>query len=256
MVIASTITDFNLWVIRPQPNPEARLRLFCFAHAGGNALIYRTWSDYLPADVELCLVQLPGRGGRLLEEPFTDLSPLVQTLAQLLAPHLQTPFAFFGHSMGALISFELARQLRREDERHPQHLWLSAFRAPQLPDPDEPTYHLPDADFLKVIRRLNGTPPEILQNDELMQLMLPMVRADITICETYTYVDERPLASPITVFGGRQDSSVRPGELAAWRRQTSRDFALHMFDGDHFFINTARLDLLRVISETLQQLRS
>jgi medium-chain acyl-[acyl-carrier-protein] hydrolase len=239
------------WVVRPRQNREARLRLFCFPYAGGSASIYRTWPRDLPPDVEVCAVQLPGRGGRLPETPFTDLRPLVRALTEALLPQLETPFAFFGHSMGALIAFEFARHLHRQYGLRPAHLFVSGFRAAQIPDPDAPTYNLPDAELLAAVRRLNGTPEAVLQNDELLRLMLPVVRADVTICETYGYQEGPPLDCPVTAFGGRSDSIVSPEELAAWIVQTSGDYDMQMFDGDHFYINSARPQLLRAVSATL-----
>jgi medium-chain acyl-[acyl-carrier-protein] hydrolase len=241
----------NPWVVRHKPHREARLRLFCFPYAGGSASIYRTWPKDLPPDIEVCAVQLPGRGGRLLETPFTDLSALIEALAEALLPQLETPFAFFGHSMGALIAFELARHLRQRHGLQPVHLFVSGFRAAQLPDPDELTYNLPEAEFLAAVRRLNGTPEAILQNDELLSLMLPVVRADVTICETYAYQDDAPLDCPLTSFGGRSDSIVSPEELMGWIVQTSGDYDVQMFDGDHFYINSARPQLLRAVSAAL-----
>ncbi len=175
------------WLRSPKPNPQASLRLFCFPYVGGGALIFRTWPNSLPATAEVCPVELPGRGTRLKETPFTRLLPLVQALAQALLPHLDKPFAFFGHSMGALISFELTRQLRRLYGLVPLHLFVSAHRAPQLPDPDPPIHTLPEAEFMEELRCLNGTPKEVLEQPELMELMLPILRADFALCETYIY---------------------------------------------------------------------
>ena len=124
------------WLACPQLNPQARMRLFCFPYAGGGASIFHRWPGKLPTMVEVCAVLLPGRGNRLTEPPFIQLSPLVQTLTEALLPHLTTPFAFFGHSMGALIGFELARQLRRQQGPSPVHLFVSGREAPQLPSPD------------------------------------------------------------------------------------------------------------------------
>ena len=248
--------NYNSWVLRPKPNRRARLRLFCLPYAGGGVSIYRTWPDLLPADVESCHVQLPGRGSRMSEPPFTRLFPLVQTLAQALLPYLDMPFAFFGHSMGALIGFELARHLRRQHDVTPNHLFVSGFRAAQIPDPGVPTHHLPDLEFLTELRRLGGTPDLILRNAELMRLMLPTVRADVALCETYTYLDEAALDCPITAFGGLQDILVNRDDLTAWGEQTHTDFTMRMFDGDHFFINSDRSHLVRAVSETLARLLS
>jgi medium-chain acyl-[acyl-carrier-protein] hydrolase len=248
----TTATAFDSWIAFRKPNPRARLRLFCFPYAGTGASIFRTWSDGLPADVEVCPVQFPGRGTRLKETPFTRLSPLVQALAQALLPLLDKPFAFFGHSLGALVGFELARQLRRQSGVQPVRLFVSADRAPQIPSRDRPIHALPEGEFLVELRRLNGIPGKVLEDVEVMQFMLPVLRADFAVYETYAYTTDSPLDCFISGFGGVQDHRVRRGDLEAWRDQTSVSFSLRMFPGDHFFLNTAQTLLLQALSQELR----
>jgi medium-chain acyl-[acyl-carrier-protein] hydrolase len=248
----TTATAFDSWIACSKPNPQARLRLFCFPYAGSGASIFRIWSDGLPADVEVCPVQFPGRGTRLMETPFTQLSPLVQAIAQGLVPLLDKPFAFFGHSLGALIGFELARQLRRQSGVQPVRLFVSADRAPQIPQRDRPIHALPEGEFLDELRRLNGIPEKVLGDGELIQIMLPILRADFAVYETYVYSTEPPLNCPISTFGGLHDHRVSRGDLEAWRDQTSDSFSLRMFPGDHFFWNTTQPLLLQVLSQELR----
>jgi medium-chain acyl-[acyl-carrier-protein] hydrolase len=245
-------TAFDSWIARRRPNPQARLRLFCFPYAGTGASIFRTWPDDLPADVEVCAVQFPGRGTRLMEAPFTRLSPLVQALAQALAPLLDKPFAFFGHSLGGLVCFELARELRRQSGVQPVRLFVSAARAPQIPPRHRPVHALPEREFLEELRRLNGTSGEVLENAEIMQIMLPLLRADFAVFETYAYSPEPPLNCGISSFGGLQDHRVVREDLDAWRDQTSASFSLRMFPGDHFFLNATQPLLLQVLSQELR----
>jgi len=240
------------WIACLKPKPQARLRLFCFPYAGIGVSIFRTWSDGLPADVEVCPVQFPGRGTRMMETPFTQLSPLVQALAQALAPLLDKPFAFFGHSLGALVGFELARQLRRQFGVQPVRLFISAARAPQIPSRSRPIHTLPESEFLIELRRMNGIPGKVLEDAELMQIMLPVLRADFAVYETYVYSTERPLNCFISSFGGVQDHRVSRGELEAWRDQTSASFSLRMFPGNHFFLNTTQPPLLQILSQELR----
>ncbi|HKG20773.1 MAG TPA: alpha/beta fold hydrolase, partial [Blastocatellia bacterium] len=180
--------NIESWIACARPNPRARLRLFCFPYAGGSSASYRPWADRIPRSVELCAVQLPGRGSRLSEPPFDRLVPLVQAIKPIILQLLDKPFALFGHSMGARIAFELARLLRREENLEPAHLFISGCRAPQLPVEDRAVYGLPDPEFIDELRRLNGTPKEVLENRELMQLMIPLLRADFAVCGTYTYM--------------------------------------------------------------------
>ncbi len=247
---STTAAAVDSWILCRKPGLKTRLRLFCFPYAGAGALIFRTWSDGLPADVEVCPVQLPGRGTRLMERPFTHFSPLIEALAQALVPLLDKPFAFFGHSLGALVSFELVRRIRRQYGVHPVHLFVSAGRAPQIPHRGRPIHTLPDREFLMELRRLNGTPSELLGHEELMEIMLPVLRADFAVYETYRYSTEPPLNCPISAFGGLQDHEVSESDLEAWRAQTSVSFSLRMFPGDHFFLKQPLL--LRALSQELQ----
>src|SRR5215510_9124924 len=209
------------WLSCPKPNSQAKLKLFCFPYAGGNSQTYRAWPFKLPETVEVHMVNLPGRGTRLREAPITRLAPLVDEVAEAIRPELDKPFAFFGHSMGALIAFELVHQLRKQNHVNPAHLIVSGRGAPHMPKTEPQTHDLPEKEFIEELRRLNGTPTETLEHPELMQLMLPILRADFAICETYTYEDRPLLDCPITALGGLDDSDVTREELAAWRERTT-----------------------------------
>lgn len=245
------ISNFNSWIISPKPNPQADLRLFCFPYAGGSSFIFRTWPDYLPSCVEVCAIELPGRGRQMKLPPFNQLEALVDAIASMIYSYLDKPFALFGHSMGGLVSFELARLLRKKFGIVPAHLFISARRAPQIPDLDAPIHNLPEPAFREELRHLNGTPPAVLENAELMELFLPVLRADFTVLETYIYTSEPPLECPITVFGGLQDSRVDCDELQAWQEQTKADFNLHMFPGGHFFLHSDQSLLLENLAKYL-----
>ena len=247
----SSTRNFDTWVSWSKLNPHASLRLFCFPYAGGAALTFRTWSDSLPMSLEVCPVELPGRGKRITSAPFTRLQLLVQAIAIALLPYLDKPFAFFGHSMGGLVSFELARLLRKNYGISPVHLFVSGHREPQVPDPDPPIHALPEPEFLEKLRRLNGTPEAVLENAELMQMLLPVLRADFAVIETYAYTPESPLDCPITAFGGLQDREVRYDDLKVWQEQTNAAFSLHMLPGDHFFLQPAQPLLLQLLSQEL-----
>jgi len=207
----------------------------------------------LPQNVEVCRIRLPGRENRFREVPFAELSSLVTVLAPVLKPYLSMPYAFFGHSVGALVAFELVRQLRKQYGLVPAHLFVSGRGAPQIPDPDPPIHQLPDAEFMEELgRRYDGIPEAVRQNAELMEVLRPILRADVTLSESYRYTDETRLACPISCFGGLQDRSTKFEELNAWRAQTSGAFKLRMFPGDHFFMQSARKHLLRALAEDLK----
>jgi medium-chain acyl-[acyl-carrier-protein] hydrolase len=250
-MIQSTTNDrIEFWTSFRKTGSAPRLRLFCFPYAGASAWIYRSWKTGLPADIEVCPVQLPGRGARSTELPFTRLSPLVEALAPALAPLLDKPFAFFGHSLGALVSFELARRIRRDYGVNPERLFVSASRAPQIPHRHSPIHTLPRDEFLAEVRRLNGTPAELLAHQEFMEIMLPLLRADFAIHETYEYSTEPPLDCPISAFGGLQDRRVSNNDLYEWHAQTKASFSLQMLPGDHFFLKHPLL--LQTLAQELQ----
>ncbi len=246
------ISNCNSWVICPKPNPQTALRLFCFPYAGSSSLIFRTWPDSLPTNVEVCAIELPGRGRQINLPPFNKIELLVDAIASHIQPYLDKPFAFFGHSMGGLVSFELARLLRKKHSISPVHLFVSGRRAPQIPHSKPPIHNLSEPAFIEELRHLNGTPKTVLENTELMQLFLPVLRADFAVLETYVYTPEPPLECPITAFGGLQDLEVSCDELQAWQNQTTGAFSLQTFPGDHFFLYSAQNLLLGSLAKYLQ----
>lgn len=242
----------QLWIGRPAPRSAAKLRLICLPHAGGGSAAFRPWVEHLPSDIELCSVQLPGREKRMTETPYSNMDELVADLATPLEALLDGPFALFGHSMGGLMAFALARHLRATGRPRPAHLFVSARRAPQIADADAPIHQLPDPAFVAaLVRRYNGIPREILQNVALLRLFLPTLRADLTMIETYRYVDEEPFDFPISVFGGWEDARATQADLCAWRDLTRSDFALRMFPGGHFFIQSERERLVAAVAGAL-----
>lgn len=248
---ARVINTTSPWFTIP-PNERAKIRLFCFPYAGGSNLTFRTWGRALGPSIAVCPAHLPGRERRLTEKPYTFAQSLVEAAAEAIIPHLDFPFAFFGHSMGALISFELARHLRRLDMPLPTHIFLSGRGAPQLGVRESVTYNLPEKEFAEELRRLNGTPREVLEHQELMELMIPLLRADFEVCQTYRYTPEPALDCPITAFGGWDDYEVSSEMIGAWQEQTTRSFRLCMIPGDHFFVNSAPDRIVSILSQELQ----
>ena len=244
-------TNPNPWIAYHQPRPQAEVRLFCFPHAGGSAFAYREWVGEMPQEVEVCPVQLPGRERRLPESTFRRMEPLIDALMPALQPWLDKPFAFFGHSMGAAIAYELTQRLRSCGGALPQRLLISAREAPQLPPDEEPIYLLPDDEMRERLRLMNGTPAEVLDHAELMRLMMPVVRADFELNDTYTPRDHPPLDCPLTAFGGLADAEVSRASLEAWSEVTSGPFLLRMFSGDHFYLRQHQSQLIRLMAEEL-----
>lgn len=246
--------DASRWVAYASAPTSPRLRLFCFPHAGSGTAAYRVWASALLPDVQLALVQLPGREARLAEPPFTRMRDLVAAIVPALRPHLDVPYAFFGHSMGAHVGFEVARALSAEG-LPPRHLVVSGNRAPALPFPRPRIHHLPDERVLAEFARLGGTPSEVLASPPLMALLLPILRADLELCETYTFVPGPPLDCPITVLGGARDPDVPVAALEAWRAHARGPFRVRLFDGGHFFLQERKTDVLAALADALRGAR-
>jgi medium-chain acyl-[acyl-carrier-protein] hydrolase len=226
----------SIWFQRPPVRTEHHLRLFCFPYAGGSAAIYRSWQHKLPPDVIPYAVQLPGRGGRLCDPPFRNLAVCVGALADALLPALRPPFALFGHSMGAVIAFELARLLEHRYRLRPACLFVSGRQAPHLPPNELVSYALPDAELIEELRRLNGTPQEVLANAEVMELLTPALRADFELIQTYMPNSSGPVQCPLHAMGGLQDPTTPPSAIEAWRDYTTGEFTVSLYDGDHFSV--------------------
>jgi medium-chain acyl-[acyl-carrier-protein] hydrolase len=241
------------WLAYRDVNPRARLRMFCFPYAGGGASVYRGWGKSLPADVEVCPVQLPGRESRMREPAFNRSEPMITAVADALQPYMDLPFVFFGHSMGAAIGFELSRELRRRGKTLPLHLFASGRRAPQMPAREEPIHDLPEPEFLVKLRELNGTPEEVLQHEELMRLLIPILRADFAVNETYEYKEEEPFDFGISAFGGLGDEDVTREDVEAWQIHTRGRFRMRMLPGDHFFLTGSKDLLHEAVSRDLAE---
>lgn len=242
------------WLPFHAPKPQARLRLFCFPYAGAGASAYRSWAQDLPAEVELCAVQYPGRETRVREPAHERIEPFVEEAMRGLLPWLDRPFCFFGHSMGALVAFELARRLASRQSRAPLHFFASGHRAPPLAHLNKLRHDLPEDEFRRQMQSLDGTPQAALESPELMDFIVPIVRADCAVCDSYRHVDPTPLPCPITVFGGADDVEARGEDIEAWRDFTRSGFSVRIFPGGHFFLQAERAQVLAAVSARLREL--
>lgn len=238
------------WVQISRPRPGARLRLICLPAAGSGASRYRSWPAHLPDEVEVVSIQLPGRENRFNEQAIETMDRLVGLLLDELASYFVRPFALFGHSMGALIAFELARGLRPRGVA-PVHLFASGCRAPHLPSRSPDWHTLPDPEFIAKIESLGGIPPELLAERQFLDTMLPTLRSDCAVSETYAWRPQQPLSCPVSAFGGLVDAEVFPEEVQAWSRHTTGPFRAHLLPGDHFFVNSALREVLGLVVSEL-----
>ena len=241
------------WVAYRKPLSNPRLRLFCFPYAGGGARMFVSWIDQFGPDVEVCPVQPPGRESRFHEPCLRRVADAADQVAEALRPHLDTPFVFFGHSLGAIVAYEAALRLEPQGLT-PQRFFASGRRAPSVAFHSELTHTLSDEEFSRRLRDLNGTPPAVLAHKELMTMMRPMIRADFELDETYDSngVPKR-MSCPLSAFGGLGDPEVPLKNLEAWREATSGPFETQMFEGDHFFLHSRRDQLIAALRARLDQ---
>jgi medium-chain acyl-[acyl-carrier-protein] hydrolase len=242
----------NPWYVCSHVNPGAETRLFLFPYAGGGPSVFGKWLGKLPAYVEGYIAHYPGRGSRHQEPPINRLPILVEGLYQAIQPLLDKPFAFFGHSLGALVGFELTRQLCRNNLPQPTILFVSANAAPHLPDPHQPIHKLGDEEFLLALQKLDGIPSELINQSDIMELFLPVLRADFEAIESYDYLPGEPLNIPIMVFGGLADPRLSRKYLEGWALHTNAGFKLEYLPGDHFFINTAKEAVIDLITTEMK----
>lgn len=247
--------DFDRSIIPVGPSSGARFRLICFPHAGGGPRYFKDWHLGFPTEVEILAVQLPGREGRFLERPFDRFDVIVDSIVDSLANLRRAPLAFFGHSMGALIAFEVARALRRYGMGAPAHLFVSSRPGPRIRQGKESIHSLPDLELAAKLREFGGTSELTLSDEEALSLFLPTLRADLAACATYLYRADAPLKCPISAYGGVADFEVSRDCLNAWSAETSQAFNLHMFPGGHFYLGESTHDVLRAISEDLATTR-
>lgn len=230
--------DASRWFPPKATVPDATTHLFCLPHAGAGAATYRHWQTAIGTDVEVVPVELPGRGARFSEPLVTSATENVTALAGPLLERASKPFALFGHSMGALLAYELAHELVRLG-RPPVHLVVSGYAAPQLPPrPDSGKVHtLTDDQLVQHLKALQGTAGEVLDHPELLELLLPVIRADYQLCETHRFTERAPLPVPVTVLGGTEDPNGDDASLRGWEELTAAGFRVATFSGGHFFLH-------------------
>ena len=243
----------NNWIHYHTSIANSCLRLFCFHNAGGNASIFKQWSNFLPPDIEVCPIQLPGRAERIMEEPFTQFLPLIQTLEQVIIDYLDKPFAFYSHSAGNLLSFELAHILRQNYDLEPIHLFAGAFWAPHTVTKNmaDHFFKRSDEEIINTFLEISEVPREYIHKETFVKEHLPTLIADTQFFQSYTYSKKQPLNCPISAFGGIEDPIVSYEELTQWSQHTTSNFKVHMLPGKHMFLKNSRKLLLEGIFQEL-----
>jgi medium-chain acyl-[acyl-carrier-protein] hydrolase len=242
---------YSAWWVVPSPKAEPRLRLLCLPFAGASATAYHRVGRKLPEDIEVCSLQLPGRGFRMREAALETFDAIVDSVVRVMAPRIDRAYALFGHSMGAVVALEVARRLRRDGQRAPSALVVSAS-----PPPEAMRAHLASLDLASpalwdAVNALYGLPPPANMDPELVAMALPPLRADLRAMTTYRYVAEAPLDVPITAFAGTADPMVSLAEAGGWRAHTTRAFAAHAVPGAHLYVQEAPEALVRGVTDAL-----
>lgn len=235
----------------PAPQPHAEYRLFCFPYAGSSASAFRPWHTTFNGRIDVVAVQCPGRAERFAESPCASLTDLLTELGPLMARAVDRPFAFFGHSLGALLGLEMAKWLRRERQLLPCHLFVSGRRAPHVSRRGKPCHLKTDVELIASLAAINGSLSPVWEDAELLGMMLPTIRADFELSESHEYVEEGPFDCPITAFVGRDDPETSEARIEGWQRVTRGAFARHSFDGDHGFIHANQRAITSIIDSAL-----
>ncbi|WP_330461225.1 alpha/beta fold hydrolase [Streptomyces sp. NBC_00820] len=243
---ASALFPFGL------PDPDASVRVFCLPYAGGGAGLYRPWVAHAATAARFVPVQLPGRENRMAEEPEKDFDALAERLARGIAPWTGERYALFGHSMGGLLAHEVTHRLLESTGRPAELLVVSACAAPDVERPDWSIHDLPRDEFVDRLRKLDGTPREVFEDEDLIELCLPRIRADFSVLASYQYRPRAPLPVPVTALAGTRDPQVPTWAVAEWKRHTSGAFDLHSLDDDHFFLNRHQRTIADHITNALR----
>ncbi|MEV6826014.1 alpha/beta fold hydrolase [Amycolatopsis sp. NPDC051102] len=242
------------WIQYPKPNPDARLRLVCLTYSGGRASVFKGLAAGLPDDVEVCAIEFPGHGRRLGETPLTRLEPLVEQVTDVIGEWVRPPFVLLGYSVGALIGLEVAHELARRGLPGPAALFVAAARAPHRRSARPPLHELSRDELIAGLHQLAGVHNDLLDNEELADVMLPVIRADLGLDETYQARLGRLLGCPIAAFGGREDRSVPHADLLSWREHTTGGFSATTLPGAHFFLDSARQRFTEAVAAEIRRL--
>jgi surfactin synthase thioesterase subunit len=249
--------DGGGWFGRARDGGDAPMVLYCFAHAGGGGSFFQPWRELLEPEVDVRPVVLPGRETRISEPPVTSVTELVDPVARAIEADVAGrpggDYAVFGHSMGSVVAYEVTRRLEAGPGADPSCLVVSGRRAPHLPARHEPLHVMPDDAFLDAVVRLNGTPDELLEHDDLIRLLLPTMRADFTVSETYREQPGTRLRCPVAALTGDADPQADLAEMAGWRVTTTGPFTLRVFRGDHFYLIPAMHDVVAAVRATLRR---
>lgn len=229
------------------------IKLFCFPYAGGSSIVFNQWAQYLDKNIELIPIELAGRGSRINEALYKDVSELIDDVYNLVCKEINgSAYALFGHSMGGMISYQLGQKLKENNYPVPVHIFFAGLNAPHVEKLDDIKYHLLDEEeFKKEVIKLGGTPPEFFEYPELIEVFLPLLKNDFKLAETDIHNDEiHPLNCNITIMLGK-DEDLNAEQCDGWKKHTMKLCTIHYFEGGHFFLNDETKQVVRFINNTL-----
>lgn len=224
------------WFLVSRPKKEAEYRLFCFPYAGGSATVYNAWNDLLPDHVELVAIQPPGRANRWNEKLHTSVKEMVDDLISAIPAWLDRPYMIYGHSLGSAVAFETLHALEQRKLRLPLRFFAGARRAPHCPPRIPPIHDYPLEEFKSEVKKLNGTPDSILENPDIMEIFVPVLRTDLKAAYAYHRAPSSKINCEVSIFGGAGDDKVVQEDLIGWQEHFSTTMDMHIFDGGHFFL--------------------
>lgn len=240
------------WLVTPIKRRNPRIQLFCFAHAGGGASTYTSWSKFSPEWIEISSIQYPGHETRILEPLSDNFNELVDSISESLISYVTAPFAFFGHSMGGLFAYEIARKIRSKNMNEPFVLFISGRNAPNSQSILPPISKYPEEAFIRELNNRYGKlPNEIIDEPEIRKIYLPILRNDLSLVETYSHAVSTPLSSPIFIYCGTKDSLTEREKMLGWHKLTTGKITERWFDGDHFYILDQKSKLLNNLFKDL-----
>lgn len=239
------------WFVKYRHEQHSKLRIFCFPYAGGSASMYNDWAEYFPTNADVFAIQAPGRETRFNEAPINDIKELIEGLSQAIFPYLDVPYIFIGHSNGALIAFELARMLQRLGNFKLRHICLSAKRAPHLPPNKEPIFDLPYDKFIEELRVFSTIPESVLNDPKMMEVFMPMLRADFGLADLHNFMDGQLLKANATLFWGKDDKDIPNEDVLAWKKHILGKIESIGFEGGHFFIHHQKENFIQEISKII-----
>lgn len=238
------------WLTSINESRDPTAQLFCIPYAGGGASVFRSWKKYLSPKIAAYAIQLPGRETRFSEPPDRDLKTVALAIADAITRTPNLPFAIFGHSLGAAIAYEVTAQLEAQN-RKPLQLFISGRQSPDRKSLRKPIAHLPDEEFIEQLKAYNTTPREIFENSEIVELLLPMLKADFSMAENYQHQINSKLQTPIIALGSKGDIWLSPESIANWANKTHGSFSSHWFEGGHLYLNQEAEALVRYIQQIL-----